>query len=60
MCHGARTRDYFGTKEWLKDAGIINISYNLEELELPFSSYELIDYLEFIDYKGKKHEFIEK
>lgn len=33
MCHGARTRDYFGTEEWLKDAGIINISYNLEELD---------------------------
>ena len=35
-------------------------SYNLEELELPFSGYELSDYLEFIDYRGKKHEFIEK
>ena len=49
MCHGAKTRDYFGTEEWLKDAGIINISYNLKELELPFSGYELSDYLEFID-----------
>ena len=37
-------RDYIGTEEWLKDAGIINISYNLEELELPFSSYEMSDY----------------
>ena len=44
MCHGARTRDYFGTEEWLKYAGIINISYNLEELELPFSGYEMSDY----------------
>lgn len=42
--HGARTRDYIGTEEWLKDAGIINIAYNLEELELPFSSYEISDY----------------
>lgn len=50
MCHGAKTRDYFCTEEWLKDAGIINISYNLKELELPFSGYELSDYLEFIDY----------
>lgn len=32
MGHGARTRDYIGTKEWLKDAGIINIAYNIEEL----------------------------
>lgn len=42
--HSARTRDYIGTEEWLKDAGIINIAYNLEELELPFSSYEISDY----------------
>lgn len=42
--HGARTRDYIGTEEWLKDAGITNIAYNLEELELPFSSYEISDY----------------
>lgn len=42
--HGARARDYIGTEEWLKDAGIINIAYNLEELELPFSSYEMSDY----------------
>ncbi len=49
VCHGASTRDYFGTEEWLKDAGIINISYNLEELELAFSCYELSDYFEFTD-----------
>ncbi len=42
--HGARFREYFGTEEWLIDAGIINIAYNLEELELPFSSYEMNDY----------------
>lgn len=37
-------RDYEGTEEWLNDAGIINIAYNLEELKLPFSSYEMSDY----------------
>lgn len=42
--HGARFRDYVGTEEWLKDAGIVNIAYNLEELKLPFSSYEMDDY----------------
>ena len=42
--HGARFRDYYGTEEWLKDAGIINIAYNLEELSLPFSSYEMDEY----------------
>ena len=42
--HGARLREYFGTEEWLKDAGIINIAYNLEQLNLPFSSYEVSDY----------------
>lgn len=42
--HGARLREYYGTEEWLKDAGIINIAYNLEQLDLPFSSYEVSDY----------------
>lgn len=42
--HGARQREYEGTKERLKDAGIINIAYNLEKLDLPFSSYEMSDY----------------
>lgn len=42
--HGARQREYEGTEEWLKDAGIINIAYNLEKLDLPFSSYEMSDY----------------
>lgn len=42
--HGARFREYGGTEEWLKDAGIINIAYNLEKLDLPLSSYELKDY----------------
>ena len=42
--HGARLREYYGTEEWLKDAGIINIAYNLEQLSLPFSSYEVSDY----------------
>lgn len=42
--HGARFRDYFGTEEWLSDAGIINIAYNVENLLLPFSSYEMKEY----------------
>ena len=42
--HGARLRDYIGAEKWLKDAGIVNISYNLDELNIPFSSYEMSDY----------------
>lgn len=42
--HGARSRDYVGCEEWLKDSGIINISYNLSELKIPFSSYINEDY----------------
>ena len=38
--HGARLRDYVGAEEWLIDAGIINISYNLDNLTLPLSSNE--------------------
>ena len=32
---GARNREYIGTVEWLKNAGIINVSYCLEQPELP-------------------------
>lgn len=33
--HGARSRDYKGIEEWLVDSGIINVAYNLKELEAP-------------------------
>lgn len=33
--NGARNREYIGTVEWLDNAGIINISYCMEQLELP-------------------------
>lgn len=32
---GARNREYIGTVDWLKDAGIVNVCYNLELPELP-------------------------
>ena len=32
---GARNREYIGTIDWLKDAGIVNVCYNLELPELP-------------------------
>ncbi len=32
---GARSREYVGTVEWLVNAGIINISYCMEQPELP-------------------------
>ena len=32
---GARNREYVGTIKWLKDAGIINVCYCLEQPELP-------------------------
>lgn len=32
---GARNREYVGTIDWLKNAGIINICYGLSELSLP-------------------------
>lgn len=40
ISHGARAREYYGVTDWLSDAGIINIAYNLESLNLPLSSYE--------------------
>lgn len=35
VAHGARSREYIGIKDWLSDAGIINISYCMNELSLP-------------------------
>ena len=32
---GARNRDYIGVSDWLSDAGIVNISYLLENCSLP-------------------------
>ena len=33
--NGARSREYIGTIEWLENAGIINVSYCMEQPELP-------------------------
>ena len=35
VAHGARSRDYVGTVEWLKDAGIVNVCYCLDQVSLP-------------------------
>lgn len=35
VARGARNREYIGTVDWLKDAGIVNVCYNLEQPELP-------------------------
>lgn len=34
---GARNREYVGTVDWLKDAGIINVCYCLESASLPLN-----------------------
>lgn len=38
--HKPRSRDYDGVYNWLVDAGIINVSYNLAKLEIPLSVHE--------------------
>lgn len=35
VAHGARNREYVGVTDWLSDAGIVNISYCLNNLALP-------------------------
>lgn len=42
--HGSRQRDFEGVEEWLYEAGIINIAYNLNNLAVPFSGRENFDY----------------
>lgn len=38
--HKPRSRDFEGVYNWLVEAGIINVSYNLSELNIPLSTYE--------------------
>ncbi len=41
IAHGARNREYVGTVEWLKDAGIVNVCYCLTQVSLPLKgNYE--------------------
>lgn len=35
IAHGARNREYVGTVEWLRDAGIVNVCYCLAQVSLP-------------------------
>lgn len=35
VAKGARNREYIGIIDWLKDAGIVNVCYNLDLSELP-------------------------
>ena len=35
IADGARNREYIGTIDWLKNAGIINVCYCLDSVELP-------------------------
>ncbi len=41
--NGARFRDYRGCTEWLVDAGIVNVCYCLNNIELPLSGNYDID-----------------
>ncbi len=45
VAHGARNREYVGVTEWLENAGIINVCYNMEGLYLPIKgNYNPYDY----------------
>lgn len=35
VAHGARSRDYVGTVDWLQEAGIVNVCYCLDHVSLP-------------------------
>ena len=51
VAHGARNREYTGVTDWLIDAGIVNISYCLNDLALPLKgNYDSDNYrLYFMD-----------
>ena len=35
IANGARSREYVGVVEWLENAGIVNVSYSMEQASLP-------------------------
>ena len=45
VAKNARSRDYIGSVEWLKEAGVINVSYCLSNIELPLKgNYDAYNY----------------
>ena len=45
VAHGARNRAYVGVIDWLSNAGIVNICYNMQTPELPLKgNYNPLDY----------------
>ena len=38
LSNNARSRDYIGVVEWLSNAGIVNISYCMDNMELPLNA----------------------
>lgn len=45
IARGARNREYIGTVEWLRDAGIVNVCYCLSQLSLPLKgNYDVRSY----------------
>ncbi len=38
---GARFRDYSEAIQWLKDAGLINVCYNVENIKSPINAYKI-------------------
>ena len=44
IAKGARNREYIGAVEWLKEAGVINVCYCLNSVELPLKGNYMADY----------------
>lgn len=45
VAKNARSRDYIGSVEWLKEAGVINVAYCLGNVELPLKgNYDAFNY----------------
>ncbi|MBR3079134.1 MAG: DUF4143 domain-containing protein [Prevotella sp.] len=44
IAKGARNREYFGAVDWLKEAGVINVCYCLNNVELPLKGNYDSDY----------------
>ena len=44
IAKGARNREYVGAVDWLKEAGVVNVCYCLNNVELPLKGNYMADY----------------
>jgi len=60
IAKGARNREYVGAIDWLKKAGVINVCYCLNNVELPLKGNYMADYYKLYYYENIVGEMLRK